>query len=145
MNIQFAKYAVVLVLGIAIGSIGIFTSGNRKARAFYVQAEHHVPQGYIVAESKSSPKSTVTIDLAGSHASNPGETLRYYFGGSSAAFSGSIFFSYPTSNMPGLGDVFLLNIETPTGKVQSFVVANGGYGTILESSEMVLSYCKNKK
>jgi hypothetical protein len=144
MSIQLGKYAVVLALGIAIGGMTTFTLGSHNARAFYAEAQHRVPRGYLVAESKLASGSTVTIDLAGSYGTNSGDTLHHYFGGTSAAFCGSIFFSYPSSNMPGVGDVFLLKVETPNGKIQSFVVVNGGYGTIFESNEMVLSYFQGK-
>ena len=142
MNNQFSRHAIVFVLGLAIGSIGAFTLGNRKARAFYVAMEQRVPQGYLVAESKSTAKGTIIMDLAGSYGTNLGDSLRHYFGGVEAEFIGSVFFSYPSANMPGLGDVFLIRMEFPNGKVQEFVVGNGKFGTILETNEMILSYCQ---
>ncbi len=144
MGSQPVRLAISLFMGAALGSTVTFFYSHRNARSLQALALSKAPRGFLVAESKLPGKQTLTIDLAHSFGTNPGDPLRYYSGSAYAAPIGSLSFSYPTMNAPGMGDIILFRLLTADGATRNFVVTNGAFGVVFESNDLLVSYAQNK-
>jgi hypothetical protein len=140
MGNQPFRIAIALCAGLALGSAVTYFTAHRSARVLQAAALDRAPRGFLVLEPKAPGQVTVTLDLAGSVGRNPGDPLRYYAGSATTATAGSIGFSYPPLNSPGLGDVILVRLLTDNFATRTFYVNNGAFGVLFENPELRLTY-----
>jgi len=140
MASQPTRMAISLLAGVLIGSVASYFASHRNARSLQAMALNRAPVGVLVAASKTSPNFTVKLDLAHSFGVNPGDPLRNYSGNVYGPSIGSVSFSYPTLNMPGMGDVIFVRYVSTDGAIRNFILANGAFGVVLESNEVSIAY-----
>jgi len=139
MGFMSVRQAGLFLAGIALGGTVVLLVAHRGARDFQARAVARAPRGFLVAEARLPGRVAISIDLAKSFGTNPGDPVRYYAGSASTA-DGSVSFSYPPAAAPILGDVILVQVASRDGADRNFVVRNGDFGPLFQNREFQVTY-----